>query len=363
MDEPDLTPRGNPWFAPEVRLGDRLVGPGHPPLVVAELSGNHNGDLGRALEIVDAVAAAGAEAIKIQTYTADSLTIDADTEWFHVGGGTLWDGATLYELYSQASTPWEWTAEIFERAARHGLLAFSTPFDLEAIDFLEQFDPPAHKVASFELIDHELLAAIGATGRPVLLSTGMATAEEVDEAVSVLGASGCTEAVVLWCNSAYPASVEEMNLRTITDLARRTGAVVGLSDHSPSSDAAMLAVALGACVVEKHVTLRRSDGGPDSDFSLEPEELAELVTRLRSAEACLGSIAYGPSESEQKSLVFRRSLFFVEELAAGQAVTESAVRSIRPGYGLAPKFRRDVVGRRLKRAVVRGTPVSWDLLE
>ena len=334
-DRPDRT------FASEIRLRDRWIGDGHPALIVAELSGNHNGDLGRALEIVDAAADAGVDAVKLQTYTADSLTIDASTSWFQVGGGTLWDGRTLYELYGEARTPWEWTAPLFERAAQHGLLSFSTPFDATAVEFLEQFDPPAHKVASFELIDPDLLRVVASTGRPILLSTGMAEAREIDEAIETLADAGATEVVTLWCNSSYPARPEELNLRTIEDLAQRTGTLVGFSDHSPSSDAATIAVALGASVIEKHVTLRRSDGGPDSEFSLEPAELAELVRRIRATEASLGAVTYGASPSEQRSLVFRRSLFFVEDIAAGEVVTDSHVRSIRPGTA----SRRSIAGR------------------
>jgi N-acetylneuraminate synthase len=343
-------------------IGNRLVGPGEPTYVIAELSGNHNGELARALRLIDAAADAGADAVKLQTYTAATLTIDSDAPAFRITGGTPWDDRRLYELYEQAATPWEWTADLFAHARERGLHVFSTPFDRTAIDHLEALDPVAHKVASFELVDLELLRAVGETGRPVIASTGMASADEIDEAVAVLRAAGASDLVLLRCNSAYPASPEEMDLRTIPDMVQRWNVPVGLSDHTLSGTATTVAVALGACAVEKHLTLSRAEPGPDSAFSLEPAELAVLVATIREVEATLGDVRYGPSPSEAKSLVFRRSLFVVEDLDAGDRLTRENVRSIRPGDGLAPRHLDEVVGARAARKIARGTPLSWDLI-
>jgi pseudaminic acid synthase len=346
-----------------VTIAGRQVGPGAPTYVIAELSGNHNGDLGRALAIIDAVAESGADAVKLQTYTADTLTIDSDAPPFLVGGGTAWDGRRLHDLYEEAATPWSWMAPLFDHARGAGLDVFSTPFDATAIELLEALDPPAHKVASFELVDLELLRAVGATGRPVIASTGMATPAEIDEAVAVLRAAGTAELVLLRCNSAYPAATAEMDLITIADMAQRWDCPIGLSDHTLTSTAAVVAVALGACVLEKHVTLERADGGPDSSFSLEPHELAELVANVREAESSLGSVRYGPSPSEASSLAFRRSLFVVEDVEAGGVLTRDNVRSIRPGGGLPPRDLEAVLGRRARHALPRGTPLAWDALD
>ncbi|MBA2281881.1 MAG: pseudaminic acid synthase [Acidimicrobiia bacterium] len=346
-----------------VHLGTRVVGPGAPALIVAELSGNHNGDLGRALAIIDAAAESGADAVKFQTYTPDSLTLDAPQPWFSVQGSNSWDGRRLYDLYTEAMTPWEWMAPLFDRARELGVLAFSTPFDQAAIDLLETFDPPAHKVASFELVDHELLAAVGRTGRPVIASTGLADEVEIDQAVTTLRGAGAAEIVLLHCNSRYPAAVDELDLRTIQDIRDRWQVPVGLSDHTMTDTSAVVAVALGACVLEKHVTLRRSDGGPDASFSLEPDDLARLVGVVREAESALGQVRYGPSPDEVPSLAFRRSLFFVADLPAGSVVERTHVRSVRPGDGLAPIHLPDVLGATLTAAVTRGTPVTWDVLD
>lgn len=345
-----------------VLLGDRPVGPGHPTLVVAELSGNHRGDLGVALAIVDAAAEAGADAVKLQTYTADSLTLDSPRPWFQIEG-TAWAGRRLHDLYREAMTPWSWTEPLFERARSHGMLAFSTPFDAAALEHLEALDPPAHKVASFELVDHELLRAVAATGRPVIASTGMADAEEIEEAVAVLREAGDGGLVLLRCNSGYPAPTTEMDLRTIGDMQARWGVPVGLSDHTLDTTAATTAVALGAVLLEKHLTLRRDEGGPDAGFSLEPSELAALVTAVRAVEAALGEVRYGPSPAEAASRKLRRSLFFVRDLPAGSTVRDEDIRSVRPAAGLAPKHRDAVLGRRTARAVAAGTPVTWDDLE
>ena len=302
-----------------ISIGGRAIGAGAPTYVIAELSGNHNGSLDRALEIVDIVATSGADAIKLQTYTADSLTIDSDAPPFLISGGTPWDGRRLHELYAEAATPWGWMEHLFERARYRGLHVFSTPFDQQAIDLLEELEPPAHKVASFELVDLELLRAVASTGRPVIVSTGMATTDEIDEAVETLQAGGSEDIVLLRCNSAYPAPPAEMDLRSIPDMEARWGLPIGLSDHTLSNTAAIVAVSLGACVIEKHVTLSRSDPGPDSAFSLEPDELRDLVRMVREAESSLGTVRYGPSPSEQRSTTFRRSLFVVKDVSRRRA--------------------------------------------
>jgi N-acetylneuraminate synthase len=348
---------------PVVTIGERLIATGRPMWVIAEISANHNGDLGRALELIRAVAAAGADAVKFQTYTADAMTLDLDTGPFRIGPGTLWEGRGLHELYREAATPYEWHGDLFVEAEACGVAAFSTPFDAAAVDFLEQFDPVVHKIASFELVDLALIRHAAATGRVLIMSTGMASEIEVDEAVQAATDGGAGGIVLLRCNSAYPAPPEEMDLRTIPDMAERWGVPVGLSDHTLGATAAITAVALGACVLEKHVTLARSDGGPDAAFSLEPEELADLVTAVRDAEAALGTVRYGPAEREQASLAFRRSLFVVADVAAGELLTEDNVRAIRPGDGLAPRHLAEVLGRPAAHAIERGTPLDWDLVD
>ena len=352
--------------APSARflsVGTRRVGPGQPVYVVAELSANHSGSLETALELVRAAKAAGADAVKLQTYTADTLTIRCDRPEFRIGGGTLWDGRTLYDLYQEAATPWEWHADLFAEARRLGIDCFSTPFDASAVDFLEKFNPAAHKIASFELIDHALLQKVAATSRPVILSTGMATLEEITEAVGALKQAGCREFALLKCTSSYPAPAEEANLRTIPHLASTFRCPVGLSDHTLGIACPVVAVALGACLIEKHFTLSRKTPGPDSAFSLEPDEFAEMVRAIRVAEAALGSVHYGLSPAEEKSRVFRRSLFAVAEIATGEPFTEHNVRSIRPGHGLPPKELPKLLGKRAARAIRRGEPLSWDCVE
>ncbi len=339
----------------------------HPPWgdrvwIVAELSGNHNGDKGRALELIRRAADAGADAVKFQTYTADSLTIDADTDLFRIGAGTPWEDRRLYQLYEEAATPYEWHDDLFAVARACGLVPFSTPFDPAAVDFLEQYDPLVHKVASFELVDLALIRAAAATGRTLVMSTGMATESEIDDAVAAARAAGAGGVVLLRCNSAYPAPVDQMDLRTIADMRGRWDVPVGLSDHTLGTTVAITSVALGACMIEKHVTLARSDGGPDASFSLEPGELSDLVRAVREAESALGGVRYGPTPGETASQVFRRSLFVVADVAAGEQFTEGNVRAIRPGHGLAPKHLPEVLGRTAGSAVRRGTPLSWDLL-
>jgi N-acetylneuraminate synthase len=330
--------------------------------VNAEISANHGQSFERARELLRHAKEAGADAVKLQTYTADTLTIDADLPPFRIKEGTLWSGRNLHDLYEEAYTPWEWQPRLKEEADELGIHLFSTPFDGTAVDFLEKMDPPAHKIASFELVDHGLIRRVAATGRPMILSTGMATSDEIDAALRVAIDGGAGGVVLLRCNSAYPASPAEMDLRTIPDMVDRWNVPVGLSDHTLGSTAAVVAVTLGACVLEKHITFSRQEPGPDSAFSLEPAEFAALVRAVRDAEASIGDVRYGPSASERASLGFRRSLFAVADIAGGEEFTEENVRSIRPGDGLPPADLPRVLGRRAARSIARGTPMSWDLV-
>lgn len=330
--------------------------------IIAEMSANHGQDYEQACAIVRAAAETGADAIKLQTYTPDTLTIACDRPDFRIGKGTMWEGRTLHDLYGEAYTPWEWQPRLKALAESLGLHCFSSPFDGTAVAFLEQMHVPAHKIASFELVDTGLLRAVARTGKPVILSTGMATLAEVDGAVATLRAAGCGELALLKCTSAYPARPEDMNLRTIPDLARRFGVPVGLSDHTMGHTAAVTAVALGACIIEKHITLSRANPGPDSAFSLEPAEFKALVTAVREAELAMGSVRYELTDREQASRVFRRSLYAVRDIKAGEVFTRENVRSIRPGYGLPPKCLDELLGRRAARDVSRGTPLDWALV-
>jgi N-acetylneuraminate synthase len=343
-------------------IAGRPVGPGHPPYIVAELSANHNGSLDHALAIVDAAADAGAEAIKLQTYTADTMTIDHDGPDFRIKGG-LWDGRQLYDLYREASTPWEWHEALFARGRARGLTVFSTPFDETAVDFLEKLDAPVHKIASFELVDLPLIAKIASTGKPAIMSTGMGSPAEIDDAVAAFRAAGGRELMLLHCISGYPTPAEQANLRRMAALRERYGCAIGLSDHTLGVEVAIAGVALGAGLIEKHFTLRRADGGPDGPFSLEPAELRALVTGARNAHAALGSGAAPRSPVESGSMVFRRSLYVVKDVAAGEAFTRENVRIIRPGFGLPPKELPNVIGRKAKRAVARGTRLDWSIVE
>lgn len=340
----------------------QLVGAGKPCLIVAELSANHNGSFERAAAIVRAAKEAGADAVKLQTYTADTLTIDCDAEPFQIKGGTLWDGRTLYNLYKEAHTPWEWQPELKKLADEIGILLFSTPFDATAVDFLEKMDVPAHKIASLELVDDELLSLVAQTRKPVFLATGLADAEEIEHALEILDKYESGEVVLLHCVSSYPAKVEEMNLRTLPNMRERFNRLVGLSDHSITHTAALGAVALGACVIEKHFTLDRTSAGPDAAFSLEPAELRELVAAVREMESALGTVHYGPTPGEAASMVFRRSLYAVADIKTGEILTRENIRAIRPGGGLAPMHLSEVLGREARRRIVRGTPLSWALL-
>jgi pseudaminic acid synthase len=346
-----------------LKIGDRFVGAGHPCFVVAEVSANHNHSLSRAIEIVRAATQAGADAVKLQTYTADTLTIDSDREWFKVPSTTLWGGRTLHQLYTEAHTPWEWHEELFRVAREEGLVCFSTPFDTTAVAFLESLGSPMHKVASFELVDTQLLETIGRTGKPVIASVGMATQDEIVEALSALRGSGAGPIALLKCTSAYPAPPESMNLRTIPHLRATFGVVAGLSDHTMGSAVAVAAVSLGASIVEKHFTLRRADGGPDSAFSMEPAEFAQMVTEIRQAERALGKVSYERSAEEEASLCFRRSLFVVADVKAGEPFSLDNVRSIRPGHGLPPRFLPEVIGQVAAQDILRGTPLSWGLVD
>ena len=347
--------------SPTFSFAGRPVGTGHPPLVVAELSGNHNGDLARALALLDAAKAAGADAVKLQTYTADTITLDCDGAAFRIDGGP-WHGRRLYDLYTEAATPWAWHEALFAHGCEIGLPVFSTPFDASAVDFLEAFDPPAHKIASFELVDLPLIEYAAATGRPLILSTGMATPEEIDEAVAAAQAAGCRELALLHCVSAYPAAPADACLQTVAWLKARTGAVVGLSDHSLGTAVAVAAVALGACVIEKHVTLSRADGGPDAGFSLEPPELAALVRECRGAWQATSGQPEVRTAAERSSRLLRRSLFVSADMAEGEVFSAANVRSVRPAAGLPPKYLGAVLGRRASRPLARGTPLSWDML-
>lgn len=345
----------------EIRIAGRPIGPGHPTYIIAELSANHNQDLQQAIRLIEAAKEAGADAIKLQTYTPDTLTIDSDKEFFRIQG-TIWEGKNLYKLYGEAFTPWEWHAQLKRAAEDLGLHLFSTPFDPSAVDFLSELDVPAFKIASFEVVDLPLVARIAATGKPIIMSTGMATLAEIDDAVQAIRAAGGQELALLKCTSAYPSPPEAMNLRTIPHLAAAFDLPVGLSDHTLGVAVPVAAVSLGACIIEKHFTLSRAVPGPDSAFSLEPHEFRQMVDEVRVAERALGIVSYAVTEAEQPSRVFRRSLFVVQDVRAGEEFTAENVRSIRPGYGLAPKFLPEVLGRRATRDIERGTPLSWGLI-
>jgi len=347
---------------PEMHIGKHAIGLSHPPFVIAEMSGNHNQSLARALEIVEAAAHSGAHALKLQTYTADAMTLDLDRDEFHIEH-PLWGGQSLHALYAQAHTPREWHAPIFKRARELGMEVFSTPFDADAVDFLESLDVPAYKIASFENTDLPLIRKAASTGKPLIISTGMATVAELDETVRTAREAGCRDLVLLKCTSTYPATPVHSNIRTIPHLRGLFGCEVGLSDHTMGVGAALAAVALGASVIEKHFTLQRADGGVDSSFSMEPAEMALLCTEAERAWQSLGSICYGPSEVEKSSLAFRRSLYITADLRCGDVLSAHNLRAIRPGHGLPPKYLEAVLGRRVNRDVARGTPLSWELLK
>ncbi len=348
-----------PW---SMNLNGRTIGPGQPAYVIAELSANHGQNYDEAVRLVHAAKEAGADAIKLQTYTADTLTLRSDRPEFRVGGGTLWDGRTLYDLYQEAYTPWEWQPRLKAVADDLGIDLFSTPFDPTAVDFLEKMNVPAYKIASFEIVDLPLIERVARTGKPIIMSTGMATLGEIADAVDTARKAGCRDLALLKCTSAYPAPAEGMNLTTIPHLASAFGVPAGLSDHTLGIAVPVAAVALGACIIEKHLTASRSVPGPDSAFSLEPHEFKAMVEAVHMAEAALGTVQYGLSKEEASSRAFRRSLFVVREIKAGELLTERNVRSIRPGHGLAPKYLPNVLGRRAKRDLTAGTPLAWEMI-
>ncbi len=351
-----------PTENPTIRILDRTIGAGHPAYVIAEMSANHGQDYSRAVEIIHAMKDSGADAVKLQTYTPDTITIPSDRPEFKIGKGTLWEGKNLHSLYGEAYTPWDWQPKLKKLAEELGMHLFSTPFDHTAVDFLEEMNVPAHKIASFEIVDVPLIRKVAKTGKPMIMSTGMATLEEITDAVEAARGEGNNQIALLKCTSAYPAPPEEMNLRTIADLSRRFGVPAGLSDHTLGITVPVAAVALGACIIEKHFTLSRKEPGPDSAFSLEPHEFKQMVEAIRVAEKALGEPSYKVTKQEEASRVFRRSLFVVEDMKAGDVFTEKNVRSIRPGYGMAPKFLDDVLGKKAAKAIGRGTPLSRDLI-
>jgi len=345
-----------------VSIDGRIIGDGEPPYIIAELSGNHNGDIERAFRLMEAAKAAGSDAVKIQTYSADTITIDHDGPGFLIESG-LWQGRTLYDLYQQAHTPWAWHEALFEKGRELGVTVFSSGFDPTAIDFLAELGAPAYKIASFEIVDLALIEKAASKGKPLIISTGLATRAEIGEAVAAARLGGCDEIALLHCTSGYPTPPEDSNLSTLPDLAASFGCVTGLSDHTLGIAVPIGAVALGAAIIEKHVTLRRADGGPDAAFSLEPEDLADLVANCRTAFDAIGRVTYDRAPSEESNLVFRRSLYVVENIAAGDNFTSENVRSIRPAHGLAPKHLPNILGRRATRDLARGTPLAWDAIE
>ena len=345
-----------------MKINQRSIGIGYPTYIIAEMSGNHNKSLDRAKEIIHAMKKSGADAVKLQTYTPDTLTIKSSRKEFRVGKGTLWEGKFLYDLYSEAHTPWEWHPKLKRIANDLGMDLFSTPFDDTAVDFLEEMGVPAYKVASFEIVDLELIKKISATGKPIIMSTGMASLEEIKDAVAAAYEGGAKDIALLKCTSAYPTPPEESNVRVIPDLATRFKLPIGLSDHTLGIVVPVAAVTLGACIVEKHFTMDRSEPGPDNAFSLEPQEFKGMVDAVRIAEKALGKVAYGTTTKEQASKVFRRSLFVVEDVRAGEVLTNKNVRSIRPGNGLPPKEINNVLGKKAAKDITRGTPLSSDLI-
>jgi N-acetylneuraminate synthase len=346
-----------------IQIGDRRVGHGNPPLIVAEVSGNHNRSLDRALQIVDAIASTGAQAVKLQTYTAATMTLPlSEREFFVSDPKNPWAGRSLYDLYEEAHTPWQWHKPLFERCRKHGLIAFSTPFDATAVDFLEELEVPCYKIASFEVIDLPLIRRVAATGKPLIISTGMATVEEIGEAVNSARHAGCKDLILLKCTSTYPADPRNSHIRTIPHLSEMFQCPVGLSDHTLGIGAAVAAVAMGAALIEKHITLDRKDGGVDASFSLEPDEMGDLVRETQRGWASLGEIRYGPTKDEEGSLQYRRSLYVVKDTRAGEVFSKDNVRAIRPGLGLPPKHLDLVLGRTASRDVAVGTPMSWQLI-
>ena len=346
-----------------ITIGNRKVGTGEPPFIIAEMSGNHNQSLERALEIVEVAARTGAHALKIQTYTPDTMTLDLEEREFHISDpGSLWAGTSLYKLYGQAHTPWEWHKPIFERARELGIIAFSTPFDATAVDLLESLEAPCYKIASFENTDLPLIRRVAATGKPLIISTGMASIAELDDAVHAAREAGCKDLILLKCTSTYPATAGNTNILTIRHMRELFGCEVGLSDHTMGVGVSVASVALGATVIEKHFTLNRADGGVDSTFSMEPDEMTQLVVEAERAWQALGRVSYGATDAEKASLVFRRSIYVAEDMEAGDLFTAKNLRCVRPGMGLPPKFYDMLLGRHVNQDVKKGTPMDWSFL-
>lgn len=344
-----------------ITINDQKIGPAYPPYIIAEMSANHNGDIENAFKILEMAKECGADAIKLQTYTQDTLTIDCDKEDFKIKGG-LWDNRMLYDLYTEAHMPWEWHKPLFDKAASLGLTIFSSPFDNSAVDLLEELGAPAYKIASFEAIDIPLIEYVAKTGKPMIISTGMADEEEIKEAVDAAQNAGCNQLIILHCVSGYPAPANDYNLATIPDMRERFGVLTGLSDHTIDNTTAIASVALGACLIEKHVTLDRNGGGPDDSFSLEKPELFQLCRDSEIAWQALGKVNYERKESEKGNLVFRRSLYAISDIKKGEMLTHENIRSIRPGYGMPPKFYHEILGSKAKDSISRGTPLSFDFL-
>lgn len=347
---------------PSITIAGRRIALDAPPYIIAELSANHNGKLETALKIIEEAKQAGADAVKLQTYTADTITLDCDSEEFQIHGG-LWDGKTLYQLYQEAHMPWDWHATLFNHARKLGITIFSSPFDSTAVDLLENLNAPAYKIASFEAVDLPLIKYVASTGKPMIISTGMADAEEIQEAIETAKEGGCKELAILHCVSGYPAPAEDYNLRTIPDMMQRFGLVTGLSDHTLDNTTAITSVALGASIIEKHFTLDRSGGGPDDSFSLEPCELAALCRDSKTAWGALGLVDYGRKSSEQGNVQFRRSLYFIKDLKKGEVIGEDSIKSVRPGFGVSPKFLEKIIGRRVTCDVCASTAVSFSILD
>ena len=345
------------------QIGTRSIGPGQPIYIIAEMSANHNQDFEIAKQIIHAAKEAGADAIKLQTYTPDTLTISSNSEYFHINEGSLWDGRSLYDLYNEAHMPWEWQPELIKVARDIEIDLFSTAYDPTAIDFLENLNVPAHKIASFELIDISLIQKMARTGKPLFISTGMGTFSEIREALNTARNAGAKDIALFKCTSAYPAPYKEMNLLTIRDMADKFKVPIGLSDHTLSIAIPVAAVPLGVSIIEKHITLSRDIKGPDSEFSIEPTEFKEMVDAIRASELALGRVHYGANEEESKSLIFRRSLFVVKDVRKGDTLTSENIRSIRPSYGLPPKYVDKILGNKAARNIKKGTPLSWDLIE
>ena len=345
-----------------ISINNRNIGQEYPPYVIAEMSANHNGDINNAYKIIDMAKASGADAVKLQTYHPDTITMDMNTPEFMIEGG-LWDGQSLHELYKGAYMPWEWHKPLFDYAKKIGITIFSSPFDNTAVDLLEDLNTPAYKIASFEAVDLPLIKYTAQTGKPMIISTGMADAQEIQEAIEAAREGGCKELAILHCVSGYPAPAADYNLRTLTDMQDKFGLVTGLSDHTIDNTTAITSVALGASIIEKHVTLDRNGGGPDDSFSLESEELKQLCLGAKTAWESLGQVDYGRKSSEQANVKFRRSLYFVKDIKTGELITNEHVKSIRPGYGLAPKYMKEIIGKKTTAAVKRGNPVSFELVK